>query len=145
LGDVKTKAARRTISLSETAIAALRRQRKRQLEQRLAAGERWNNDLNLVFTTKEGRPLRAGNILAIDLKRITRKAGLEGVTLHTLRHTHASILIFQGVDIRTVSRRLGHENVTTTLQTYAHLLPGQDEAAAERVDSFISSLENGSC
>ncbi|MBT9260224.1 MAG: tyrosine-type recombinase/integrase, partial [Clostridiales bacterium] len=54
------------------------------------------------------------------------KAGklLEGVTLHTFRHTHASILIAQGVDILAVSRRLGHENVKISLDLYGHLLPG---------------------
>lgn len=54
---------------------------------------------------------------------------LEGVTLHTFRHAHASILIAHGVDILAASRRLGQEDVKIALDPYAHLLPGQDEKA----------------
>lgn len=138
LAEPKTKAARRTISLPPAALQALRRQRKRQLEQQLAAGPKWRNELNLVFTDELGGPLRRTNIQRRDLRRICDRAGLEGVTLHTFRHTHASALIFAGVDIKTVSRRLGHKDITTTLQVYGHLLPGQDEAAAARLEAFLS-------
>jgi integrase len=144
MGDVKTRAGRRTISLSKEALAALRRQKKRQIEERLASGGSWSNDMNLVFTNTKGGPLPRTRIAARDLKRILGRAKLEGVSLHTLRHTHASILIFQGVDIKAISRRLGHENITITLQTYGHLLPGQDERAAAMMDDFHASIENGS-
>jgi len=153
IGDVKTKAARRTISLSSEAIAAFRRQRTRQLKERLQAGEKWHNPHNLVFTTPTGGFLRRANISKRAVKkkgrkttysgplgRILDRAGLEGVTLHTFRHTHASMLIAAGVDIKTVQRRLGHENVTITLQTYGHLLPGQDERAAEVIDRVLASI-----
>lgn len=164
LGEVKTKAARRTISLPAAAVQALKRQRKRQLEEQLAAGGSWHNDAGLVFTDTLGGFLRRTNVERRDLKRVLNKgkelelerlvkAGftktgaarqaegfLAGVTLHTFRHTHASILIAQGVDIKTISRRLGHENITTTLQIYGHLLPGQDENAARRMEEFLKML-----
>jgi integrase len=63
----------------------------------------------------------------------TRKAGLEGVRLHDLRHTHASWLIARGIDVVTISRRLGHESITTTIDRYGHLLPDQDAGAAAAV------------
>jgi len=69
---------------------------------------------------------------------------LEGISLHTFRHTHAAILIAQGVDIKTIQRRLGHERVQITLDLYGHLLPGQDERAAEQMDEFVASLPIGS-
>jgi integrase len=141
LGEVKTRAGRRTISLGPEATQALRRQRKRQLEEKLAAGGRWGNEWNLVFTDTQGGPLRRTNIAKRDMKRICERAQLDGVTLHTFRHTHASMLIYAGVDIKTVSRRLGHENITITLQTYGHLMPGQDEAAAEAMDQLFRSLK----
>jgi len=100
--------------------------------------------MNLVFAGKKGGPLPRTRVAARDLKRVLDRAGLEGVSLHTLRHTHASILIYQGVDIKAISRRLGHENITITLQTYGHLLPGQDERAAAMMDEFHASLKNGS-
>jgi integrase len=64
---------------------------------------------------------------------------MEGVGLHTFRHTHAALLIAAGVDIKTVQRRLGHENVSITLQIYGHLLPGQDERAAQAMDRLFLS------
>lgn len=148
IGEVKTDASRRSISLSETAVKALNRQRLRQKELRMAAGSSWENADNLVFTTKRGAYLRRTNIIRRDLARIRErvtkqskgKMNLEGVTLHSFRHTHASLLIFAGEDPKTVQRRLGHENITMTLQTYGHLLPGQDERAADAVDRVIAGL-----
>lgn len=155
IGDVKTSAARRTVSLSAAAIAALRRQRKRQLQERLLLGEDWQDTHNLVFTNTLGGFLRRTSVgkkpyepkgkgkrrvHAGPLHRIAGKAGIEGITLHTFRHTHASLLIFAGVDIKTVSRRLGHENIRITLQTYGHLLPGQDERAAEAMDHLMADI-----
>lgn len=145
LGPLKTRAARRTLSLPGAAVAALRRQRKRQLADRLKAGARWSNEANLVFTTDVGGMRRRSNIYGRDLRRVLDRAGLgSDVTLHSLRHTHASILIFQGVDIKTVQRRLGHERVQITLDLYGHLLPGQDERAAQKMDEFMASLPIGS-
>jgi len=103
LDDVKTDAGRRTISLPAAAIAALKRQRKRQAEEKLAFGEGWSNEHNLVFTDTQGGPLRRSNVTRRLFKPVCEKANLEGVTPHTLRHTHASILIFQGVDPKTIS------------------------------------------
>lgn len=163
IGDVKTSAGRRTISLSETAMAALRNQKKKQLEMQLASGPGWQNENGLVFTNQKGGPLLRANIDKGDWCRIllkiaeakqgrplTRKekqeprktienVGLAGITFHTLRHTHASILIYQGVDIKTISRRLGHENIAFTLQVYGHLLPGQDEGAADQMENFTAN------
>lgn len=56
-------------------------------------------------------------------------------TFHTLRHTHAAWLIANGVDVRTVAARMGHAKVTMTLETYAHVMPGSDRAAADAFES----------
>lgn len=60
-----------------------------------------------------------------------------GTSFRTLRHTHATWLLYQGVDVRTVSERLGHAKVSTTLELYAHVLPGRDAAAAEAFDEAV--------
>ena len=60
--------------------------------------------------------------------------------MHTFRHTHASLLIYAGVDIKTISSRLGHADITTTLQVYGHILPGQDEKAAQAMDALMNSI-----
>ena len=140
LDDVKTDAGRRIISLPEAAIEALKRQRKRQAEEQLAFGEGWRNEHNLAFTDTKGGLLRRSNVTRRLFKPVCEAAGLSGVTPHTLRHTHASILIFQGVDPKTISARLGHTDVAFTLQVYGHLFPGQDEAAAEEMDAFFEDL-----
>ena len=54
-----------------------------------------------------------------------------GTSFHTLRHTHATWLLLQGVDPKTVMERLGHAKVATTLELYGHVLPGRDAAAAQ--------------
>jgi len=62
---------------------------------------------------------------------LARSLGLPaGTTMHTLRHTHASMLLYRGVPVETIRARLGHSEVTTTLSLYAHLLEGADRAAA---------------
>ena len=61
---------------------------------------------------------------------------------HTLRHTHATWLLYNGVDIRTVSERLGHAKVTTTLELYAHVLPGRDDLAAETFGEVMGRIDD---
>jgi integrase len=58
--------------------------------------------------------------------------------LHGLRHTHVSVLLGAGVNIKAVSSRLGHASVALTLSTFAHLLPGADQDAAQRIDDLLS-------
>lgn len=67
-----------------------------------------------------------------EFSAMVREAGLpKNVTFHTLRHTHASWLVAHGVDAKTVSERLGHADVATTLRIYSHVMPGRDQAAAD--------------
>lgn len=67
---------------------------------------------------------------------LRRELGLpDGTSFHTLRHTHATMLIASGADMRTVQERMGHANVATTLGLYAHVLPGRDGAAAEAFEA----------
>ena len=65
--------------------------------------------------------------------------GMKGVTLHSLRHTHASMLIASGVDILTISRRLGHSSPTITLGVYGHLVHGTDDKAAQIMDAAFGA------
>ena len=69
----------------------------------------------------------------------TDAIGMSGVTLHSLRHTHASMLIASGVDIITVSRRLGHSSPKVTLEVYGHLIHGGDDRAAQIVGTVFGN------
>ena len=66
-----------------------------------------------------------------------------GTSFHTLRHTHATMLIANGADMRTVQERLGHANVATTLGLYAHVVPGRDQAAAAAFDEMAKRIGGG--
>ena len=75
--------------------------------------------------------------LSRDWIRISRQKGLPKVSFHALRHSHASALIASGLDVLTVSRRLGHGSPVVTLNTYAHLFAKTDTAAAAAIDRVL--------
>ena len=97
-----------------------------------AYGER-----DLVFATSIGTPLEPGNLLRA-WYRITDAAGLAGLRIHDLRHAHATLMLGQGIHPKVVSERLGHASVNITLDTYSHVLPGLQQAAAETLDSHLA-------
>jgi integrase len=72
------------------------------------------------------------------LSRLCRRLGLpKGASLHVLRHSHASLLLADGVDLATVSARLGHSSVRTTADIYSHAIRGKDHAAARCWDDIM--------
>lgn len=130
----KTKRGRRNIGLPPEAVDMLRSHRKQQIELRLALGQ--GGQPSLVFSTLEGDLLSPDN-LSRDWRRVCNTRKLPRVSFHALRHTHASMLIRKGVDILTISRRLGHSKASVTLDTYGHLIEGADTAAAEAIASIL--------
>jgi integrase len=134
----KSKRGRRTISLSATVVAELRKRWAAQQEQRLSLGLGGSPADGLVFADWDGSPL-APDRLSDNFSNAMAAAGLPHVTLHTLRHTHASQLIRSGVDILTVSRRLGHANATVTLNVYGHLITTEDKAAEITQEMFTNA------
>jgi integrase len=70
---------------------------------------------------------------------LCRAAGVRGVSLHTLRHFSASMLIASGRDVRTIAGRLGHSDATTTLRVYAHMVEGRDQDAADYLGSLLAT------
>ncbi|MCY4661744.1 MAG: tyrosine-type recombinase/integrase [Acidobacteria bacterium] len=135
-GEPKTARGRRTITLPNIVASALRGHRSRQLEERLAAGPRWQ-DFGLVFTTPTGTPLDGRNVTR-RFKTILRRAGLPDIRYHDLRHTAATLLLAQGVDPRTIMETLGHSEIGMTLNTYAHVVPALQREAAAKMDALLS-------
>jgi len=76
-------------------------------------------------------------------RTLARHAGLKGVRLYDARHTHASLMLKQGVNPKIVQERLGHTSIQTTLDTYSHVATGLQEAAAESFDKLVSPKYNG--
>jgi integrase len=118
----------REISLSKSAIEVLRNLRSQQAENRRLFGPDYRDDLNLVFCDPQGDYLKPDTLTA-KVCLLASKAGLKGVGLHTLRHSHGSQLLSAGVPLPTVSKRLGHSSVYVTATVYSHAL-SQDERAA---------------
>lgn len=135
----KTKHGRRTISLPSFVIAELRAHKASQGEQRLALGLGKPGGDALVFCKPDGLPL-APDSVSDDWRRHVRTLELPRVSLHALRHTHASQLIASGVDILTISRRLGHGTPSITLDVYSHLFKPTDRGAAAIFDHAFGTL-----
>jgi len=135
----KTKAGRRTIALSAWTVADLRAHRRDQLEQRVALGLGKMPDDALVFANWDGTP-RSPNAVTKEWTRTCALLNLPRVTLHALRHTHASQLIASGLDVLTISRRLGHGSPTITLSVYGHLFANTDEKAAAVIDAAFGAI-----
>jgi integrase len=124
----KTKYGRRLVTLPASTVTLLREHHKAQLEQRLALGLGKQSNDALVFSNWDGST-RSPNSVTKEWALAMRKAGLKA-TLHSLRHTHASTLIASGLDVLTISRRLGHGSPAITLGIYGHLFKTDDRAAA---------------
>jgi integrase len=135
----KTKAGRRDITLPDVIVETLRDHRRQQLEHRLALGLGKLPDDALVFPTIDGGP-QSPNEVSKKWAAVADDFGFPDVTLHGLRHTHASQLIDAGVDIVTISKRLGHAKPNVTLQVYAHLFRTSDDKAATAINTALASL-----
>jgi len=91
------------------------------------------NSAELVFPGADGEPWWGSNFARV-YRRVFDKAGIE-CRIHDLRHTHATMLLRQGVHPKVVSERLGHASIGITLDTYSHVMPGMQEEAAEKNDA----------
>jgi integrase len=132
----KTRLSRRTLPLTDALIEVLGAQRKRQLEARLKVGKLWT-DHGFIFANEVGEPYSQGTLLN-DCKRILKAAGLPATFKpYTARHTMATLLIAGGTNPKAVSERLGHSNVTITLQTYTHVNPGMQGAVSEEIERLL--------
>ena len=133
-GTTKTGNSRR-VALPAEMVTLLRKLRAYQTEERLKLGDLWENH-NLVFTRWNGAPKNPGNV-NLDLDEFCKKHGLPHINPHLFRHSAASILLSNGVDVLTVAGMLGHSDVSTTLDTYAHAI---DEAKRKTADCISDTI-----
>ncbi len=134
----KTRTSRRSINLPQICVAALRAHRIRQLEERLLAGDRWQEH-GLVFPTGIGTPYEPDN-LQRHLHRMLERAGLPHVRIHDLRHTAASLMLAQGIQPKVISEILGHSRIGVTLDIYGHLYEPARQEAADKMDQLLGGL-----
>lgn len=118
---VKTAKSARRVPMSPRVAELLRAVKAEQRRERLRAGSKWT-DSGHVFTTELGQPVDPRNALRA-LQVAAKRAGLEGVGLHTLRHTGASLAIASGVHLKVISELWGHSSVSITGDVYSHVTP----------------------
>lgn len=131
----KTKKSLRRIAIEARLIEEMRRHRAEQIENMRLLGSAYKNS-GLVICAADGSPVHPDSISKW-FPIFLRENGLPSIRFHDLRHTHASILIKQGVHAKVISERLGHASVSITMDTYGHLLPGLQSDAASKVENAI--------
>lgn len=141
IAPTKTERSRRTIHLPAVALAGLREQRRRQLEDRLRAGRRWQDD-RFVFASRLGTALDARNVIR-RYHAMRQHLGLPDVPWHHLRHFAATALLETGEDLFVVSRILGHTSVATTASFYGHVQPAMLRRSADRMDELLQQHSTG--
>jgi len=125
----------RTIALLPLAVEILKEHRRHQLNLRRVLGDAYH-DLDLICSCEDGS-IWAPDAFSSSFVGFARRAGLKGVRLHDMRHTHATQLLRQGVHPKVVSERLGHSNIGITLDIYSHVLPGMQEDAAQKLEGVL--------
>ena len=132
----KTPRSRRKIELPDTARAALRAHRKRQLEERMKKAGLWE-DHGLMFPSAVGTPLSHRNLVR-SFKALLKRAGLPaGTRLYDLRHTCATLPLNSNVHPKYVQELLGHASISQTLDTYSHVLKGMDGGIGGAMDAAL--------
>ncbi len=130
--DTKTEAGHRLMALDPQTLQALREYVDMWAEERRLLGQ----PTKLLFVWPDGTPVHPDTVTALFGRHLVA-AGLPKIRLHSLRHSYASAALKSGVSPKVVSERLGHASVAFTMQTYMHVIPGMDAAAADQVAALI--------
>ncbi|QGQ97079.1 site-specific integrase [Paenibacillus psychroresistens] len=148
----KTDSGSRAVSIDSATMAVLKELKKFRVEEKVAAGPQLYQENSLVVCTAIGTPVNPRNLLrsfeAIVAKCNPVEDGKEiqirvkKIRFHDLRHTHATMLLKQGVNVKIVSERLGHASVKITLDTYSHVLPSMQKDTAEEFGKLFYKSED---
>lgn len=145
----KTFSSNRTVTLPASTMKLIQKYKAEQQRYRLSLGTYWKGS-NYLFIQDDGKQMDISTPNKVFKKVIriyneTHEDKLPEITLHGLRHTSATLLIAQNVDIKTVSNRLGHSETSTTMDIYAHALQKQDELAAESLGELFATKKQKKC
>jgi integrase len=135
----KTQKGKRRIALPSMLVEALQKHRCEQMEIRRKMGGKYRTDLDLVFVNADGTPVHP-NTLRYQFNRLIAKAGVPRIPFHSLRHTHATLMLLNGEHPRVVQERLGHSDVSITLNRYSHVTPQMQRDAADRLDFMLKRV-----
>jgi integrase len=132
LKEPKSKKSRRQIDLPAFAVTALREHRKKMLVEGHISGP--------VFCDTHGGYLRKSNFVRKVFKPLLKAADLPDIRFHDLRHSHATLLLATGKNSKVVQERLGHNQISVTLDTYSHVLPAVHKKAADKLDRIFRQV-----
>jgi Phage integrase family len=135
LVEPKTERSRRTLVVPPTIIQRLRDHETRQVAEKPWAGSKWVES-GFVFTNRTGGPLQARRVIE-EFHKVLKRAGLQRIRFHDLRHSCATLLLVQEVPDRVVMQILGHSDISMTHE-YIHVMPELQRKAAERMETLIS-------
>lgn len=134
--DPKNDTSKRTIRLSKYVFSILSEYRLWYLQRKFKCGDKWV-DSDRLFTQTFGNPITP-NMINKWLNNFLEKHALPHITPHSLRHTNITLMISNGVDIRTVASKAGHSRTSTTLDIYSHALQAYDEKATAVIDEVLT-------
>ncbi len=137
LKEPKTQTSERTISVPNEIMNMLRNYKKSLLEKKLRG--QLKNPLNLLFFDKNENPI-AQDVLSKKFKRFLEDNNLKHIRFHDLRHSHVTLLINSKIPIKVISERVGHSNINTTLNIYAHALKEMDIEASDKISENLFKL-----
>jgi integrase len=136
----KSVQSRRSIKLAAVTISALHAHRARQLEQRVAAEEAWE-DHDLVFPTTNGRWMSPTTLRVCHFRPLLRRAGIPYMRFHDLRHGAATLLLSMGIHPKVVQELLGHSQISITMDIYSHVLLTLQGEAVRRLGELLEGSE----
>ena len=125
----------RSITITSSLTKEFKKIYKQQLENKLLLGQGYQ-DLDLVFAQRNGKPIQPTE-MARNYRKMVDISGLPYIRFHDLRHTHATLLLKQGVHPKVVSERLSHSTIGITMDTYTHVLPNMQKEAAQLLEQLI--------
>lgn len=126
----------RIIKLSASAIDMLKQYKSWQAAEQFSMGDRWYKS-NRLFTTCYGKPIHPDTVTG-QFSNFIKKNNLPDISIHSLRHTNATLLIAAGLPLSSVKNRLGHAQETTTRNIYSHAIKSLDAVAAEALDDILN-------
>ncbi|CVK18401.1 tyrosine-type recombinase/integrase [Sporomusa sphaeroides] len=143
LQEPKTQKSKRQIPLPDKVTEELRIYKTWQEEQIAQLGDKYENN-NFVVANMFGRPVDTSNFTTRHFKAMLVDAGIDrSIKFHDLRHTHATLLLLEGINPKIVQERLGHSTVTMTLDTYSHLLPDMQDTAVKALEGLFRESSTG--
>ncbi|MED0586473.1 site-specific integrase [Bacillus subtilis] len=138
-GETKTYESKRRISIGASLSAALQKHKKWQFENKQMLQDDYRHDLSLVFSRVDGNFLPKSTLFNA-FNRILKRANIDKMPIHALRHTHAVLLLESGADMKYIQERLGHKSMMVTADVYSHVSKKLDQNRIKNYENYVSSI-----